>query len=105
MVRNGAIRNFIRYDHPDNGRRRGVGIDCWEDVYPTPNWNAQAFHFLCRGVPPPPAHPPPPEPPLRPRRSRTWMGSRRYLYVETGRWSAVVGAQPLGRGIMAVYLK
>jgi len=96
--RNGAIRNFIGYDHPDNGRRRGVGIDCWEDAYPTPNWNAQAFHFLCRVLPPP-------EPPLRPRRSRTLVRSRRYLYVETGRCSAVVGAQPLGHGIMAVYLK
>ncbi|WP_337288877.1 hypothetical protein [Candidatus Methylomirabilis sp.] len=96
--RNGAIRNFIGYDHPDNGRRRGVGTDCWEDIYPTPSWNAQAFHFLCRVLPPP-------EPPLPPRRSRTLVRSRRYLYLETRRYSAIVGVRPLDRGIMAVYLK
>lgn len=98
QYRNGAIRNFIGYDHPDNGRRRGIGIDCWEDAYPTPNWNAQAFHFLCRVLPPP-------EPPLQQRRHHTLVRSRRYLYVETDRCSAVVGAQLLGHGIMAVYLK
>lgn len=98
QYRNGAIRNFIGYDHPDNGRRRGVGIDCWEDVYPTSNWNAQAFHFLCRVLPPP-------EPPLRSRHSRAYVWSYRYLYMETGKCSAVVGVRPLGRGIIAVYLK
>lgn len=98
QYRNGAIRNFIGYDHPDNGRRRGVGIDCWEDAYPTPSWNAQAFHFLCRVLRPP-------EPPLGRMRSHTLVRSRRYLYAENGWCSAVVGARPLGRSIMAVYLK
>jgi len=95
---NGAIRNFIGYDHPDNGRRRGRTIDCWEDVYPTPNWNAQAFHFLCRVLSPP-------EPPLWPKRGKACVWSRRYLHVESRRWSVVVGLEPIARGVIAVYLK
>jgi hypothetical protein len=95
---NGAIRNFIGYDHPDNGRRRGSGKDCWEDVYPTPNWNAQAFHFLCRVLPPP-------EPPVRPGGRRVWAWSRRYIYVDTRRLSAVVGMRPSRSGLAALFVK
>jgi hypothetical protein len=95
---NGAIRNFIGYDHPDNGRRRGRTIDCWEDVYPTPNWNAQAFHFLCRVLPPP-------EPPIPPKRNGTFVRSSRYIYVETSKCSVIVGIHPFSRGIIAVYVK
>jgi len=94
----GPLRNFIGYDHPDNGRSRGSGTDCWEDVYPTPNWNAQAFHFLCRVLPPP-------EPPVsRSRRSeRRW--SRRYLYMETRRLSLVAAAWPPRSIVFAVLVK
>jgi hypothetical protein len=95
---NGAIKNFIRYDHPDNGRRAGRGGECWEDIYPTPNWNAQAFHFLCRVVSPP-------EPPRNTRLSRAAVASRNYLYYERGACSAIVGLRPLARGVAAVYIK
>ena len=45
---NGGISNFIGYDHPDNGRKHGKGDVCWEDIVPTPNWNAHSFLFLSR---------------------------------------------------------
>ena len=94
----GAIRNFVGYDHPDNGRRRGHGVDVWEDVLPTPNWNAQAFHFLCRVLPPP-------DPSLRPRIRRRVARSRRYVYFESERVAAVVGMRPFSRGIAGLYVK
>jgi hypothetical protein len=98
QYRNGAIRNFIGYDHPDNGRRRGKGRESWEDVYPTPAWNAQAFQFLCRVLPPP-------EPPGQRSDHRVRRWSRRYIYVETRRFSAVLGMRPPDRGILALFAK
>lgn len=94
----GAIRNFIGYDHPDNGRPRGRGKECWEDVYPTPNWNAQAFRFLCRVLPPP-------EPPVRRSSGLASGWSRRYVYVETRRFSVVAGTWPARSAVMAVFVK
>lgn len=94
----GAIRNFVGYDHPENGRRHGKGGDCWEDAVPTPNWNAQAFHFLCRVLPPP-------ELPFRARGRSVWIRSRRYVYVETRRFSGIVGFLPLGRAVLALFVK
>jgi hypothetical protein len=94
QYRHGAIRNFIGYDHPDNGRSRGTGADCWEDVYPTPSWNAQAFHFLSRILPPP-------EPPVRRITARACVWSRRYVYVETRRvprWSACIQSAAASSG-------
>jgi hypothetical protein len=96
--RHGAIRNFIGYDHPDNGRARGKGTTCWEDVYPTANWNAQAFRFLCRVLPPP-------EPPRRLRGGRMITWSRRYLYLENARVSAVIGMGPPRSRLASVYVK
>lgn len=101
QYRHGAIRSFIGYDHPDNWRPRSSGKDCWEDVYPTPNWNAQAFRFLCRILPPPE----PPEPPGRWRGHLQSEWSRRYVYVETRRFSVVVGAWPPRSAVIAVFLK
>lgn len=94
----GAIRNFIGYDHPDNGRPRGSGKDSWEDVYPTPNWNAQAFQFLCQILSPPES----PRPASR-RRVRAWTW--RYGYAEGRRFSAIVGTWPPDRAIVALYVK
>jgi hypothetical protein len=94
----GAIRNFIGYDHPDNGRPRGRAKDCWEDVYPTPNWNAQAFRFLCRVLPPP-------EPPVRCSWGLESAWSRRYVYMETRRLSVVAAMWPLRSVVIAVFLK
>jgi hypothetical protein len=97
---NGAIRNFVGYNHPDNGRPQGTGNPCWEDVYPTPNWNAQAFRFLCRVLPPPePATPPP---------LRSFFLSSRpdaYFYFETNRISLISGARPHKNIFLALYLK
>lgn len=94
----GGIRNFIGYDHPENGRRYGRGRECWEDVYPTPNWNAQAFHFLSQVLPPP-------EAPLEAPAGRAWACSWRYTYGETRVFSSVVGIRPLTRGVLAFYVK
>lgn len=94
---NGAIRNFVGYDHPDNGRRRGKGAETWEDVYPTPGWNAQAFHFLSRVLPPPEA--------TTARGRRTLVKSRRFVYFESERVSAILGVRPWSRGIAALYVK
>jgi hypothetical protein len=94
----GPIRNFIGYDHRDNGRPRGKGHECWEDVYPTPNWNAQAFRFLCRVLPPP-------EPPRQGKASFHALRSRRYVYMETPRFSIVAAAWPLRSAVVAVFLK
>jgi hypothetical protein len=98
QYRHGAIRNFIGYDHPENGRRRGKGRECWEDAYPTPSWNAQAFHFLCRVLPPP-------EPSLETLGENAWSWSRHYAYGETRSFSAIVGFRPLGRGVLALFIK
>lgn len=98
QYRHGPIRNFIGYDHPDNGRPRGRRQDCWEDVYPTPNWNAQAFRFLCRVLPPP-------ERPVRDDRSFGGGRSRRYIYMETRQVSMVAAAFPLRSAVLAVFLK
>jgi hypothetical protein len=98
QYRHGPIRNFIGYDHPDNGRPRGRQQDCWEDVYPTPNWNAQAFRFLCRVLPPP----------RRPAPEGGRFGgrrSRRYIYIETRRASMVAAAWPLRSAVLAVFVK
>lgn len=94
----GAIRNFVGYDHEDNGRRRGVGAGSWEDVFPTPNWNAQAFHFLCRVLPPP-------DPSVRPRIRPRLARSRRYVYFESDRVAAVVGMRPLIAGLYVKRLR
>ena len=97
---NGAIRNFVGYDHPDNGRPQGTGKLCWEDVYPTPNWNAQAFRFLCRVLPPP-------EPATPPRLRSFFLSSRRdgYFYFETSRISLISGTRPRKSTFLALYLK
>lgn len=94
----GPIRNFIGYDHPDNGRPRGKGQDCWEDVYPTPNWNAQAFRFLCRVLRPP-------EPPQLDSARFHAVWSRRYVYMETRRFSIVSAGWPPRSAVVAVFLK
>ncbi|MEX2032030.1 MAG: hypothetical protein WEA81_04100 [Dehalococcoidia bacterium] len=98
QYRNGAIRNFVGYDHPDNGRRRGNGTESWEDVYPTPNWNAQAFHFLCRVLPPP-------NPPMSPARRHAHASSGRYLFLDTPSTSIVVGLRPLKTAVAVLVVK
>jgi hypothetical protein len=98
QYRHGAIRNFIGYDHPDNGRPLGRGKDVWEDVYPTPNWNAQAFRFLCRVLPVP-------EPPSRNGAYLESRWSRRYVYLETRRFSVVAGTWPLRGAVIAAFVK
>lgn len=45
QMRNGAIRNFIGYQSGEYGSL-AKRADTWEDVFPTPNWNAQAFQFI-----------------------------------------------------------
>jgi hypothetical protein len=99
---NGSIRNFIGYDHPDNGFRRGIGATCWEDIYPTPNWNAQTFHFLCRVLPPP-------APPATASKVTAIQPvvsiSKHYLYYETSRVSTVISVWPLTHTIFALYVK
>jgi hypothetical protein len=67
-------------------------------VSPTPGWNAQAFHFLSRVLPPP-------DPPARRIGTRTWLCSRRYVYVETRRMSAVAGVYPPVRGVVGLFVK
>lgn len=95
--RNGAIRNFVGYDNPDNGRRRGAGKTCWEDILPTPNWNAQAFEFLCRVLPPPE----PSDAPLLP----VATVSPRAAYAETRHLAVVAGWLPPGDAVLAAYVK
>lgn len=94
----GAIRNFVGYDHRDNGRRRGRGVEGWEDVFATPNWNAQAFQFLCRVLPPP-------DPSARLRVRRRLARSRRYVYFESERVAAVAGVRPLVAGLYVKRLR
>jgi len=99
---NGAIRNFIGYDHPDNGGfRSGVGATCWEDAFPTPNWNAQAFHFLCRVLPPPD----PPDQTNNTTPATVMSVSNRYLYRETENLALIVGTWPPGTTVFAFYVK
>ncbi|MGE0667117.1 MAG: hypothetical protein AB7O49_11230 [Sphingomonadales bacterium] len=94
---NGAIRNFLGYDHPDNGRRRGAGGRCWEDLLPTPNWNAQAFEFLCRVLPPPE--------PCDAAPGRAVAVSSRAAYAEAGGVAAIAGWWPPVDAVLAVYVK
>jgi uncharacterized protein YyaL (SSP411 family) len=95
---NGSIRNFVGYDHVDNDRRRGDGAESWEDVFATPNWNAQAFEFLCRVLPVPEPHA------ARPLR-RTFALSSRFAYVDSDRAAAVAAFRPPSRAFAAVYVK
>lgn len=95
---NGAIRNFVGYDHPDNGRRRGRGEECWEDVVPTPNWNAQAFEFLARVIEPP-------EPPIGRAGRSIRMRSRRYVYAETRDACLLVSLSPAEHAVAALLPK
>lgn len=94
----GGIRNFIGYNHPDNRRWEGDGTECWEDIYPTPNWNAQAFHFLSRVLPPPE----PPEPLAMPT---VYKSSKRFFYFESGKVSCVAATWPTRRWSFALYVK
>ncbi|MDX6513612.1 MAG: hypothetical protein QOE36_3116 [Gaiellaceae bacterium] len=96
--RNGAIRNFAGYDGLGNGARRGHGRECWEDVVPTPSWNAQAFHFLARVLPPP-------QPPVAARPPRIVARSPRFVYVESERVSAVCAWRPVRSALLAVFPK
>jgi len=96
---NGAIRNFIGYDHLDNSAARsGTGVTCWEDALPTPNWNAQAFHFLCRVLPPP-------DPIDDPTPVTVVSYSKRHLYCETPNVVLIIGMWPPGYAIAAFYVK
>lgn len=97
-LRHGAIRNFVGYDHPDNWRRGGSGRESWEDAVPTPNWNAHAFRFLCRVLPPP-------EPPGQAASPRVLALSRRYAYLEGRSISAVLGLRPCRHAVAAVFVK
>ena len=91
----GAIRNFVGYDHSDNGRRSGTGAESWEDVFATPSWNAQAFQFLCRVLPPP-------DPAAAPRVRSRLSRSRRYVYFDSQHVAALAGRRPLAA---ALYVK
>ncbi len=96
--RNGAIRNFVAYDHPDNGRAGSAGAESWEDAVPTPNWNAQAFEFLARVVEPP-------EPPLEPVRRTNGVRCRRFIYAETRDLTFVVSVAPPLHAVAALLPK
>jgi hypothetical protein len=94
----GGIANFVGYDSPDNNRRRGRGRDCWEDVVPTPNWNAQAFYFLSRV-----SQAPQPEE-LPPARS-AGGATRRYIWFESPRGLAIAGLGPARSVFAGLWVK
>lgn len=95
---NGAICNFIGYDHIDNGRKKGKGKQCWEDVFPTPNWNAHAFLFLSRVVDPP-----------NPNKARyvksNIVANLRFVYFESKKISSIASCYPLRSAVLAFYVK
>ncbi len=98
QLSNGALQNFIGYDHPDNGRVGGEGRPCWEDVVPTPNWNAHAFRFLSRVMAPPD---PAASGPVR----RATCVTARICYMEGRRVMAVLGFRPWRGAFAGLYLK
>ena len=67
-------------------------------MYPTPNWNAQAFRFLCRVLRPP-------EPPQQDSARFYALRSRRYVYMETRRFSIVAAGWPPRSAVVAAFLK
>ena len=98
QLANGGISNFIKYNHPDNSRPFGNGKACWEDILPTPNWNAHAFLFLSRVI--------------VPRMSTNDIKamsvlklSNRYLYFETRSILTVLSILPTIGNIFCLYIK
>ncbi len=94
----GGIANFLGYDDPDNQRPGGTGRPCWEDVLPTPNWNAQSFHFLSRITQAP-------EPNALPAGGSAGGACRGYIWFESSRGLAVVGLAPLRSVFAGLYVK
>jgi hypothetical protein len=94
----GGIANFLGYDDPDNQRPGARGLPCWEDVLPTPNWNAQSFYFLSRITQAP-------HPKALPAKSSAGGACRRYIWFESPRGLAVVGLSPLRSVFAGIYVK
>ena len=97
----GGIRNFIGYDHADNLRRTGrlTPRAVWEDVVPTPNWNAQALLLLARVAAPPSGE----VRPAGPRHAR--HATRRMLVLEGPRRLFVLGLWPPRSMTLALWRK
>lgn len=95
---NGAVRNFIGYDHPDNNRERGIGRECWEDAVPTPNWNAWAFLFSARVGPTGNGDP------SGEGRWRPDLG-KRHFYFEGRHVLLVAGWSPFAHAFLGIYHK
>ena len=42
----GGFSNFVGYNTPQNGRKKGMGYLVWEDMIPVVGWNGCLFEFL-----------------------------------------------------------
>jgi hypothetical protein len=42
----GGFSNFVGYNTPQNGRKKGMGYLVWEDAIPVVGWNGCLFEFL-----------------------------------------------------------
>jgi len=47
----GGFHNFVGYNTPQNGRKKGRGNLVWEDVVPVVGWNGYLFEFLSEILP------------------------------------------------------
>jgi len=95
---NGAFPNYVCYDSPDNNRQPGTEKQCWEDIFPTPNWNAQAFNYLSRIAPLPQTSPPV-------QATSTYLFSSQFIYIETQSLCLICGFSTPAHSILALYIK
>lgn len=47
----GGFSNFVGYNTPQNGRKKGMGYLVWEDIIPVVGWNGYLFEFLSEILP------------------------------------------------------
>ena len=98
QLKNGGIQNFMAYNHPDNSRTWASGHKVWEDVFPTPNWNAHAFSFLCTVL----------EPPTLPETLRPQINleiHRSFVYFENRQMALVLAFWPPMWTLAALFVK
>ncbi len=95
---NGAIINFIGYQSSNRDRLEEQPSAVWEDTYPTPSWNAQAFLFLSQVLPPPTL-------PAVAGRQHCHAVRASHVYWESASVSVVLGLWPPMNTVLAVYVK
>ncbi len=84
----GGFRNFIGYDTPQNGRKKGRGYLVWEDVIPIVGWNGCLFEFLSELLPSGTSL-------TEGEIEETFLFNSNFVYYEGSRKCVIVGKKPM----------